>query len=149
VLTFYLQRIGRTPQRGRKNYGHKKVKFLNTVLEPGKVTQESFTRWFKDILQREEFVIHEENSFLDPSDGRLTALVVQATDMVFDGPDNSTWSRDFVRNVSPLVVRVSNWTIDLLADTNGWTKGDWAGLVGKWGLSCFGLLILVRNLCVY
>jgi hypothetical protein len=100
--------------------------------------------WFKDILQREKYVLHEENSFLHPNDGRLTKLVVQATDLVFDGPDNTTWRRTFVRNTSPLVVKVANWAIDHLDDRDTtWTTWDWIKLIGKWISSCLAVLFLV------
>jgi hypothetical protein len=93
-------------------------------------------------MQREDPIIHEENSFL-AANGRVAGLVVQATDLVYGGADNSTWSRTFVRNISPSVLRLASWTIDQLSNTTGWTKRDWAWLVGKWGLSCLGLIFLV------
>ena len=88
-------------------------------------------------------MIHELHTFLSPADGHLTCLVVQAVDRVYDGPQNCTWRRDYVRNIAPTTVRLSNWTIDLLNDTRGWTWKDWTLLVGKWTVSCFGLCCVV------
>ncbi|KAH7092511.1 hypothetical protein FB567DRAFT_614522, partial [Paraphoma chrysanthemicola] len=76
-------------------------------------------------------------------DGRVMPLVVQATDLVYLGTPNSTWDRTFVRNTSPLVVRLASWTIDQLLDTRGWTKRDWARLVCQWAFSCLGLIPLL------
>jgi hypothetical protein len=93
--------------------------------------------------RREKLVQHEENSFLDWEDGKLRPLIVQATDLLIKEPNDTTWTRTFIQNVSPLIVRVANWTIDLLNERTDWTFLDWAALVGKWIVSCIALLFLV------
>ena len=116
---------------------------MESIIPAGHNTRATSARWYKDMMQREDPIYHQENSYL-AADGRVRGLVVQATDIVYGGARNSTWDRTFVRNISPSVVRLASWTIDQLADTRGWTKRDWVWLVGKWGLSCLGLIFLVQ-----
>ena len=101
--------------------------------------------WFKDVLQRETEKDRELHSFLSPIDGRLTKLVVQAVDKIYEGPDNCTWRRDYVRSIGPTVVRMTNWTNKIWENPDRMTGSDWGFLVFKWFGTCLALSVVVRN----
>ena len=101
--------------------------------------------WFKDVLQRETEKDRELHSFLSPIDGRLTKLVVQAVDKIYEGPDNCTWRRDYVRSIGPTVVRMTNWTNKIWENPGRMTGSDWAFLAFRWLGTCLALSVVVRN----
>jgi hypothetical protein len=81
-----------------------------------------------------------------PSDGHLAKLVVQATDQVYAGSRNSTWRRTFIRNVSPISMRVANWPFTSVpVDSSQWTSDNWRLVCLKWLPTCGALIILVRR----
>lgn len=64
-----------------------------------------------------------EDRYLHHLDGRLRKLIVACSDDLFEGPDNTTWRRTYVRMVSPLKVRIATWVIDFSYDPKSWE--DW------------------------
>ncbi|RYO94507.1 hypothetical protein DL764_007826 [Monosporascus ibericus] len=64
-----------------------------------------------------------EDRYLHHLDGRLRKLIVACSDDLFEGPDNTTWRRTYVRMVSPLKVRIATWVIDFSYDPKSWD--DW------------------------
>ncbi|RYP55740.1 hypothetical protein DL769_010060 [Monosporascus sp. CRB-8-3] len=90
-----------------------------------------------------------EDRYLHHLDGRLRKLIVACSDDLFEGPDNTTWRRTYVRSehflelfvplipqfestnfrmetfrmVSPLKVRIATWVIDFSYDPKSWE--DW------------------------
>ena len=99
----------------------------------------------RDILQR-VLDSPEEDRYLSPTDGHLSKLVVQAVDDVYDTQARTTWRRTFVRNVSPLMVRIANWAINSVPlDKALWSGEDWALVCAKWLLACVLLMGVVRS----
>lgn len=50
-----------------------------------------------------------DDRYISPWDGKVSKLVVQAVDDIYDNTTNSTWRRTFVRNISPFYLRLANW----------------------------------------
>lgn len=64
-----------------------------------------------------------EDRYLHHVEGRLRKLIVACSDDLFEGPDNTTWRRTYIRMVSPLRVRIATWVIDFSYDPKSWD--DW------------------------
>lgn len=47
--------------------------------------------------------------YLSSWDGKISKLVVQATDDIYDNDITSTYRRTFVRNIAPAFLRLANW----------------------------------------
>lgn len=74
----------------------------------------------------------EEDRHLRPSDGRLTNLVVQAVDEVYNLLAQSTWRRTFIKSVSPTTIQVANRAADSIpVDLSQLSLWDWVKVVGK------------------
>jgi hypothetical protein len=50
-----------------------------------------------------------DDRYISSFDGKISKLVVQAVDDIYDNTANSTWRRTFIRNVAPLYIRLANW----------------------------------------
>jgi hypothetical protein len=88
----------------------------------------------------------EEDRFILHSDLHLARMMVQCTDEIYAGIPNSTWRRTFVRNRSPLTIRVANWPFNSVPpQRTAWTNGDWTAVCLKWPLACFGLSYAVST----
>jgi hypothetical protein len=99
---------------------------------------------YKDAVGRVTTRINEDR-FLDPFDVHLARLMVQSTDEIYSGPDNATWRRTFIRNQAPWAIRVANWPFSSAkGDKSNWDRSEWAIIILKWLVSCFGLAFTVR-----
>ena len=105
-----------------------------------------------------------DDQFLDPLDGRVRRLIVQATGPLYDTENDTTWRRTYVRNVSPKLIRLAWWPFATLPyDESEAAKGDgikkkinakkeiwatehWTKLGLLWLPTCVGLLVLVSLL---
>lgn len=47
--------------------------------------------------------------YISSWDGKISKLVVQAVDDIYDGNTTSTYRRTFIRNSSPFYLRLANW----------------------------------------
>lgn len=65
-------------------------------------------RRHQDMLGREWEGVPDDR-YLSPWDGKVKPLVVQATDDLYNDANSSTYSRTFVRNVSPWMLRIATW----------------------------------------
>jgi len=115
---------------------------------------------YKDAFRR-EFEGPNEDRYLDPLNGRLRELFVQTVDEKYDEPNDTSWRRTYIRNVSPWIIRMAYWpyarmpTIGSLdANNNGrqgkfeakfgaWSWREWMQASAFWLPACIGLLILV------
>ncbi|KAH7363891.1 hypothetical protein BKA65DRAFT_489875 [Rhexocercosporidium sp. MPI-PUGE-AT-0058] len=85
-----------------------------------------------------------EDRYVDPIDGRLGILVVQATTAVYNSRNKTTWRRTYIENISPYFVRLAYWpTATIEKGLDEWNREQWfhAGL--RWLPSCIGILILL------
>jgi hypothetical protein len=47
--------------------------------------------------------------YISSWDGKVSKLVVQAVDDIYDNHTTSTYRRTFIRNIAPLYLRLANW----------------------------------------
>ncbi len=98
----------------------------------------------RDIMQRAKDYPSDEY-YLSPWDGHLAKLFVQSTQAIYDANPNSTWRRTFIRNRSPLILRVANWVLHTLPTDDQEINGEDLALMGlKWLPACVAILFLVR-----
>ncbi len=81
-----------------------------------------------------------EDRYIHHDEGELRKLIVACSDDLFEGGDNTTWRRTYIRMVSPLKVRIATWVIDFSYDPNSWE--DWGimllrSLPAAFAMSCF------------
>jgi len=87
-----------------------------------------------------------EDRCLSTEDAKLIRLVVQATDEIYNGDENSTWQRTYMRDVSPLILRVANWPMSGLDSQPDGTRAlAWAFLAMKWLPACITVFPMVRS----
>lgn len=99
----------------------------------------------RDAMQRAKN-FPSNDYYLSPIDGHLAKLFVQSTQAIYDANQNSTWRRTFIRNRSPLMLRVANWVLHTLPTDDGEVKGEDIALMAlKWIPSCAAILLLVRT----
>ena len=96
-------------------------------------------------MQRAE-MFPSDDYYLSPYDGHLAKLFVQSTQAIYDADPNSTWRRTFVRNQSPLILRVANWVLHSLpTDGREAESEDLFMMALKWIPSCVAILFLVSS----
>lgn len=87
-----------------------------------------------------------EDYYLSPSDCHLAKLMVQSSQEVYEANPNSTWRRTFVRDASPLLLRVANWVLESIPnDDRPMTGEEIMKVVAKWIPSNIALLFLVSG----
>ena len=96
--------------------------FVNFIKLPGYQYESTKVFRHRDFVGR----VKEgpmEDRYLHHDDGKLRKLIVACSDELFEGADNTTWRRTYVRMVSPLRVRIATWVIDSSYDPKSWN--DW------------------------
>ena len=84
--------------------------------------------------------------YLSPTDCHLAKLVVQCSQEVYDANPNSTWRRTFVRDASPLLLRVANWVLESIPNENRpMTQEETTIVVAKWIPANMAILFLVSG----
>lgn len=143
----------RTPmhQRGYFNLPHVRTAwkwaFPNAYQKSGYKYESKTVERHRDGMGREKYTT-EDDRYLSPWDGRLAKLVVQCTDELYDGPQNTTWRRTFIRNWGPILLRVANWPTKTVSSSNPaeWSGEDWGMIIVRWIPSVLALYCLVRLL---
>lgn len=115
-----------------------------------------------DVFHR-KFEGLADEKFLEPLDGRVRRLVVQTIGPIYDTENDTTWRRTYVRNVSPLIIRLAwmpyaglpydDTTISeseslkdkIVPKGIVWTSQQWTQVCLRWVPACVGLLVLVRQ----
>ncbi|KAF4152479.1 hypothetical protein CNMCM6936_008043 [Aspergillus lentulus] len=100
------------------------------IRQPGRKYQPTRVYRHKDSLGR-LWIGPEEDRYLSATDGRLSELVVQASEDIWNGPSNSTWARKKVQKCTPAMLRV---VYSLLGDHLQNRPG------ASWGDVCLGWL---------
>ena len=111
----------------------------------------------------------DDDRFLDPVNGRIRDLIVQATSDIYDEPNKTTWRRVWMRNTSSHIVRLAYWAVGSSrtlesriirdvdwghrlndpidnrhrSDSTQWSWQELQPAVIRWLPSCIGLLFLV------
>ena len=143
ALTYLEQQLH---QRGYKNILNDRtawrIKYPNAYQPAGPYRRQGKHR-HKDSFQR---VLNnpQDDQYLSPWDGHLAKLIVQATDAVYDGPENASWRRTFIRNATPLIIRIANWASNSVPQNcRMWSAEDWFQVVMRWFAACIALLFMV------
>lgn len=96
-------------------------------------------------MGREKQVMPEDY-YLSPTDYHLAKLMVQCSQEVYEANPNSTWRRTFIRDRSPLLLRVANWALESVPNEDRPMTGEETAIVGaKWIPACVALLVLVSG----
>ncbi|KAJ5523775.1 hypothetical protein N7494_010425 [Penicillium frequentans] len=111
----HISKVPKTTLRGysgnffSKTAKYQVVAYPHSYKGPGDTSFDKSSKYrHKDHFQR----IYKgslDERFLDPVTGKVKELIVQCVDNVYNGPQNSTYKRTFIRNVSPLTLRLANW----------------------------------------
>lgn len=73
----------------------------------------------RDFASRVEMLpLHDAQ--LKLGSGKLSRLIVQRTDDVYEAQGMTTWCRTYVRKPSPYYIRLAIWTIDYTHDSQSW-----------------------------
>lgn len=109
-----------------------KWKFPNFYQEAGCQYRDQTVYRHRDDMDR-EFNSLTDDRYISCYDGKIKKLVVQTTDKIYDSPGNSTWRRTYIRNVSPLTLRIANWPFSHVDYRKGGLDGDDVPLIAlKW-----------------
>jgi hypothetical protein len=100
----------------------------------------------RDVLQR-EWQGDYDDRYLSAFDGKVSKLVVQAVDDIYDNYPNSTWRRTFIRNVSPLYLRLANWPFNHVdyVRNGGPTSEDWPMICVKWFIASLAITFVISS----
>lgn len=103
----------------------------------------------------------DDDQLLDPIDGRVRRLFVQVTNQIYEEPNDTTWRRTYIRNISPHIIRLAWWPYAkaplaqasysskgglrarFKARTAAWTNEHWTSVGLRWIPACVGLLVMV------
>ena len=119
-----------------------RAKWPNAYQLPG-ITRQGDDQHHRDLMQRSKY-FPSDDYYLSPYDGHLAKLFVQSTQAIYDANPNSTWRRTFIRNQSPLILRVADWVLRSLPTDDSKVKGEDLAMMGlKWIPSCVAILLLV------
>ena len=95
---------------------------------------------YLDIFRRKSILTLEDRR-LDPVDGQLSTMVVQATSEIYDRRNKTTWRRTYIENVSSYIVRLAYWPTSGGFDKTRWQ--DWLLNGLRWIVGSIALLIVV------
>lgn len=78
-------------------------------------------------------------------DVHLGKAMIQCADSIYESDTATTWRRTFIRNMSPMMIRLANWPTNAVpVHRKDWQSNDWTRVVLIWPLACMGLCIAVR-----
>jgi len=118
--------------------------FPNFYRKPGLGYQKLASYRHRDVFNR-IWTGDYDDRYISSWDGRVSKLVVQAVDDIYDNNTGSTYRRTFIRNSAPLFLRFANWPFNHIdySKHNGPTNGDLPMLCLKWFVaSCVITLII-------
>jgi hypothetical protein len=102
----------------------------------------------RDCLDR-EWTGDYDDRYISSWDGKISKLVVQAVDDIYENNTGSTYRRTFIRNVAPLYMRLANWPfnhIDYTKNNGKPTSEDYPMLCLKWFVTSCVITLFVRPL---
>ncbi|KAE8454570.1 hypothetical protein EG329_000193 [Mollisiaceae sp. DMI_Dod_QoI] len=82
---------------------------------------------------------------LDVVDGRLTKLMVQTVDEIYNGhPTQHTWRRTYIRKVGPIMLRAAYWPFKRApSDSDEMTADDKLAIAIRWLPACLALFFVL------
>ncbi|KAF1917911.1 hypothetical protein BDU57DRAFT_555651 [Ampelomyces quisqualis] len=116
----------------------------NFYRKPGLAYQKLAQHRHRDIFDR-VWTGDYDDRYISAWDGRVSKLVVQAVDEIYDNNVTSTHRRTFIRNISPLFMRLANWPFNHIdyTKTGNPTSEDYPLLCLKWFIaSCLITMVI-------
>ncbi|KAJ4385221.1 hypothetical protein N0V93_010282 [Gnomoniopsis smithogilvyi] len=83
---------------------------------------------YRDVMGRVTEVSYDDR-YLHHETGELRKLIVACTDEIFSSESTVTWRRTYVRNCSPLTIRLATWIMDVQGHPDGWWT--WCKMAAK------------------
>ncbi|KAF2855235.1 hypothetical protein T440DRAFT_495809 [Plenodomus tracheiphilus IPT5] len=121
-----------------------KWEFPHFYRKPGLGYQKLASHRHRDVFGR-VWTGDYDDRYISSWDGKVSKLVVQAVDDIYDNNTGSTYRRTFIRNSAPLFLRLANWPFNHIdfARNNGPTSEDYPILCLKWFVaSCIITLVI-------
>ncbi|KAF2471129.1 uncharacterized protein BDR25DRAFT_223590 [Lindgomyces ingoldianus] len=144
----YVQRKGPLRLKGYLHifdpYSVFKLQSPRFYRKPGYGYEKLATHRHLDCFER-EWVGDYDDRYISAYDGKISKLVVQSVDDIYDGAPNSTWRRTFIRNIAPFYLRLANWPLNHVDyDRNGGpTSEDWPMICVKWFFASIAITFVV------
>ncbi|KAH7392944.1 hypothetical protein BKA66DRAFT_567670 [Pyrenochaeta sp. MPI-SDFR-AT-0127] len=134
----YIERDGPMRLRGYRHifdpYTTVKWGFPNFYRKPSLGYQKLGQNRHRDVFDR-EWAGDYDDRYISSWDGKISKLVVQAVDDIYDNNTGSTYRRTFIRNIAPLYLRLANWPfnhVDYSKNGGKPTSEDLPMLCLKW-----------------
>ncbi|KAH7125591.1 hypothetical protein B0J11DRAFT_606082 [Dendryphion nanum] len=107
-----------------------------------KLSQHRHLDWFD-----REWTGDYDDRYISSYDGKISKLVVQAVDDIYDNTTNSTWRRTFIRNIAPLYLRLANWPFNHVdyVRNGGPTSEDWPMICAKWFVASIAITFVIGS----
>jgi hypothetical protein len=141
-----------------KGYGHiispwttAKLGHPHFYRKPGLGYQKLGQHRHRDIFDR-EWTGDYDDRYISSWDGRVSKLVVQAVDEIYENNTGSTYRRTFIRNIAPVYMRLANWPFNHIdfSRTNGAIPTDDMPLLClKWFVASCLITLFVSSLGVW
>ncbi|XPS68045.1 hypothetical protein M3J09_000341 [Ascochyta lentis] len=100
-----------------------------------------------DVFER-EWVGDYDDRYISSWDGKVSKLVVQAVDDIYDNHFTSTYRRTFIRNIAPLYLRLANWPfnhVDPNKNDGKPTSEDMPMLCLKWFITSLAITFVISS----
>ncbi|EMD59138.1 hypothetical protein GGP41_009030 [Bipolaris sorokiniana] len=121
--------------------------FPNFYRKPGLGYRKLGQYRHRDCLDR-EWEGDYDDRYISAWDGKISKLVVQAVDDIYENNTGSTYRRTYIRNVAPIYMRLANWPfnhIDYSAN-NGQASGHDLMMLGlKWFVASCVITIFISS----
>ncbi|KAJ4378681.1 hypothetical protein N0V86_005552 [Didymella sp. IMI 355093] len=115
--------------------------------KPGLGYQKLATHRHRDAFER-EWVGDYDDRYISSWDGKVSKLVVQTVDEIYDEQITSTYRRTFIRNISPLYLRLANWPFNHVDPNNNDgkpTSEDMPMLCLKWFVAAIAISCVISS----
>ena len=138
------------PERGYANLfgaharSYYRLKFPNIFHTARQLRQQRGRHHHRDLLSRAK-TYDGEDYYLSPFDGHLAKLFVQCSQEIYDNDQSGSaqWRRTFIRNMSPLMLRVSNFVLNSVPENDRDMTGSEIAHVWLWWVPCCCLLFIL------
>ncbi|KAL6707094.1 hypothetical protein ACN47E_004846 [Coniothyrium glycines] len=121
--------------------------FPNFYRKPGLGYEKLGQYRHRDIFDR-QWTGDYDDRYISSWDGKVSKLVVQAVDDIYDNNTGSTYRRTFIRNVAPVYIRLANWPfnhVDYSKNNGKPTSEDYPMLCLKWFLTSCIITIFISS----
>ncbi|KAH9878695.1 hypothetical protein IAQ61_001968 [Plenodomus lingam] len=114
--------------------------------KPGFGYQKLASYRHRDVFDR-IWIGDYDDRYISSWDGKISKLVVQAVDDIYDNNTGSTYRRTFIRNSAPIFLRLANWPFNHInyAKHNGPTSEDFPMLCLKWFIASCAITLVIST----